>query len=78
MQVIPVFAGGLDFSSPVKKFFFDPLGSGKNYVNSVVSLTGAYSYRFCSSALLPARKHTHTCPSTTASRTCGTSGISTL
>lgn len=52
MQVIPVFAGGLDFSSPVKKFFFDPLGSGKNYVNSVVSLTGAYSYRSCSSALL--------------------------
>ena len=41
MQVIPVFAGGLDFSSPVKKFFFDPLGSGKNFVNSVVSLTGA-------------------------------------
>ena len=33
-------AGGLDFSSPVKKFFYDPLGSGKAYVNCVVSLTG--------------------------------------
>ena len=33
-------AGGLDFSSPVKKFFYDPLGSGKAYVNTVVSLTG--------------------------------------
>ena len=39
-QVIPVFAGGLDFSSPVKKFFFDPLGSGKAFVSTVVSLTG--------------------------------------
>lgn len=33
-------AGGLDFSSPVKKFFYDPLGSGRAYVNCVVSLTG--------------------------------------
>jgi magnesium chelatase subunit H len=39
-KVVPVFAGGLDFSSPVKKFFYDPLGSGKSYVNCVVSLTG--------------------------------------
>ena len=40
MQVIPVFAGGLDFSLPVKKFFYDPLGSGKAFVDVVVSLTG--------------------------------------
>lgn len=39
-KVVPVFAGGLDFSSPVKKFFYDPLGSGKSYVDTVVSLTG--------------------------------------
>ena len=39
-QVVPVFAGGLDFSSPVKKFFYDPLGSGRSYVDTVVSLTG--------------------------------------
>lgn len=39
-KVVPVFAGGLDFSSPVKKFFYDPLGSGTSYVNCVVSLTG--------------------------------------
>jgi len=39
-QVIPVFAGGLDFSNPVKKFFYDPLGSGRAFVQTVVSLTG--------------------------------------
>lgn len=39
-KVVPVFAGGLDFSAPVKKFFYDPLGSGKAFVNAVVSLTG--------------------------------------
>lgn len=39
-KVVPVFAGALDFSAPVKKFFFDPLGSGKSYVDTVVSLTG--------------------------------------
>ena len=39
-KVVPVFAGALDFSSPVKKFFYDPLGSGKSYVDTVVSLTG--------------------------------------
>ena len=33
-------AGGLDFSSPVKKFFYDPLGSGRAFVNCAVSLTG--------------------------------------
>ena len=35
-----MFAGGLDFSSPVKKFFYDPLGSGRAAVDTVVSLTG--------------------------------------
>lgn len=35
-----MFAGGLDFSLPVKKFFFDPLGSQRAFVNCVVSLTG--------------------------------------
>ena len=35
-----MFAGGLDFSLPVRKFFYDPLGSGKAFVNAVVSLTG--------------------------------------
>ena len=39
-KVVPVFAGGLDFSSPVKRFFYDPLGSGKAFVGCVVSLTG--------------------------------------
>ncbi|KAI8476659.1 MAG: magnesium protoporphyrin chelatase [Monoraphidium minutum] len=39
-KVVPVFAGGLDFSAPVKKFFYDPLGSGKASVDCVVSLTG--------------------------------------
>ncbi|KAK9861790.1 hypothetical protein WJX84_009539 [Apatococcus fuscideae] len=39
-MVIPVFAGGLDFSLPVKKFFYDPLGSGKSFINCAVSLTG--------------------------------------
>ncbi|GBF93905.1 magnesium chelatase subunit H [Raphidocelis subcapitata] len=39
-KVVPVFAGGLDFSAPVKKFFYDPLGSGKAFVDCCVSLTG--------------------------------------
>ena len=39
-QVVPVFAGGLDFSLPVRKYFYDPLGSGKAFVDCVVSLTG--------------------------------------
>ena len=55
LQVIPVFAGGLDFSSPVKKFFFDPLGSGKAFVATVVSLTGAMHPVDPSSAVLPFR-----------------------
>lgn len=38
--MVPVFAGGLDFSLPVRKFFYDPLGSGKAFVECVVSLTG--------------------------------------
>lgn len=40
MQVVPIFAGGLDFSLPVRKFFYDPLGSGRAFVQCVVSLTG--------------------------------------
>ena len=39
-KVVPVFAGGLDFSAPVKRFFYDPLGSGKAFVDCCVSLTG--------------------------------------
>ena len=39
-QVICVFAGGLDFSAPVRKFFYDPLGSGRSFVDTVISLTG--------------------------------------
>ena len=39
-KVVPVFAGGLDFSSPVKRFFYDPLGTGRAFVGCVVSLTG--------------------------------------
>ncbi len=39
-KVVPVFAGGLDFSLPVRKYFYDPLGSGKAFVDCVVSLTG--------------------------------------
>lgn len=38
--MVPVFAGGLDFSLPVRKFFYDPLGSGKAFVDCIVSLTG--------------------------------------
>ena len=39
-KVIPIFAGGLDFSGPCKKFFFNPLNMSKSYVDCVVSLTG--------------------------------------
>lgn len=40
-RVIPVFAGGLDFSKPVDAFFYDPLSKGeKPLVDVVVSLTG--------------------------------------
>ncbi|XP_059668410.1 magnesium-chelatase subunit ChlH, chloroplastic [Cornus florida] len=38
-KVIPIFAGGLDFSGPVERYFIDPI-SKKPFVNSVVSLTG--------------------------------------
>ncbi|BAY52292.1 magnesium-protoporphyrin methyltransferase [Thermostichus vulcanus NIES-2134] len=39
-RVIPVFSGGLDFSTPLEKFFYDPLHSDKPLVDVVVSLTG--------------------------------------
>ncbi|MBD2100717.1 magnesium chelatase subunit H [Leptolyngbya sp. FACHB-261] len=42
VRVIPVFAGGLDFSKPVEAFFYEP-GKGddrKAVVDTVVSLTG--------------------------------------
>ncbi|XP_051140400.1 magnesium-chelatase subunit ChlH, chloroplastic [Andrographis paniculata] len=38
-KVIPIFAGGLDFSGPVERYFIDPI-SKKPMVNSVISLTG--------------------------------------
>ncbi|KAL2538403.1 Magnesium-chelatase subunit ChlH [Forsythia ovata] len=37
-KVIPIFAGGLDFSGLVERFFIDPV-TKKSMVNSVVSLT---------------------------------------
>ena len=37
-KVIPIFAGGLDFSGPVERFFIDPV-TKKSMVNSLVSLT---------------------------------------
>ena len=40
VQVVPVFAGGLDFSAPVKKFFYDPIYKSTNFVDCVISLTG--------------------------------------
>jgi magnesium chelatase subunit H len=40
-RVIPVFAGGLDFSKPVDAYFYDPLSNGQTpIVDVVVSLTG--------------------------------------
>lgn len=39
-KVIAVFAGGLDFSAPVRKFFYDPLNPTRSFVDTVVSLTG--------------------------------------
>jgi magnesium chelatase subunit H len=39
-KVVPIFAGGLDFSNPIQKFFFDPLNKDRSYVDTVVSLTG--------------------------------------
>ena len=40
LQVVPVFAGGLDFSAPVKKFFYDPIYKSTAFVDCIVSLTG--------------------------------------
>ncbi len=39
-KVIPVFAGGLDFSKPVEEYFYDPLNREQPIVDAVVSLTG--------------------------------------
>jgi magnesium chelatase subunit H len=39
-RVIPMFAGGLDFSKPLEAFFFDPLNPNEAIVDAVVSLTG--------------------------------------
>jgi magnesium chelatase subunit H len=40
-RVIPVFAGGLDFSKPVDAFFYDPLSKGQTtIIDVVISLTG--------------------------------------
>ncbi|MEO0648894.1 MAG: cobaltochelatase subunit CobN, partial [Cyanobacteria bacterium J06650_10] len=39
-KVVPVFAGGLDFSKPVDLYFYDPLKPSEAIVDSVVSLTG--------------------------------------
>ncbi len=40
-KVIPVFAGGLDFSKPIDAYFYDPLSRGENaIVDTIVSLTG--------------------------------------
>ena len=39
-QVIPVFAGGLDFSKPLEAYFFDPLKADSAIVDAVISLTG--------------------------------------
>ncbi|KAL9252042.1 Magnesium-chelatase subunit ChlH, chloroplastic-like protein [Drosera capensis] len=38
-KVIPIFAGGLDFSGPVDKYFINPI-TKKPFINSAVSLTG--------------------------------------
>ncbi|MEM8808960.1 MAG: cobaltochelatase subunit CobN, partial [Cyanobacteria bacterium P01_G01_bin.38] len=39
-RVVPVFAGGLDFSKPVEAYFYDPLNPEIPLVDAVVSLTG--------------------------------------
>ena len=36
-KVVPIFAGGLDFSVPVERFFFDPITKGR-YVDTVLVL----------------------------------------
>ena len=38
-KVVPIFAGGLDFSNPVERFFYNPL-TKTTLVDCVVSLTG--------------------------------------
>lgn len=38
-KVIPIFAGGLDFSGPVERYLMDPI-TKKTFVHAVVSLTG--------------------------------------
>ncbi|KAI3968246.1 hypothetical protein MKX01_018549 [Papaver californicum] len=38
-KVIPIFAGGLDFSGPIEKYLIDPV-TEKPFVHSVISLTG--------------------------------------
>ncbi len=39
-RVIPVFAGGLDFSKPVDAYYYDPLDPSQPIVDVVISLTG--------------------------------------
>jgi magnesium chelatase subunit H len=39
-RVLPVFAGGLDFSKPVDEYFYDPIDKTTPIVDVVVSLTG--------------------------------------
>jgi magnesium chelatase subunit H len=39
-RVIPVFAGGLDFSKPVNEYFYEPIEKQIAIVDAVVSLTG--------------------------------------
>ncbi len=39
-RVIPVFAGGLDFSKPVDEYFYEPINKQEAIVDAVVSLTG--------------------------------------
>jgi magnesium chelatase subunit H len=39
-RVIPVFAGGLDFSRPVNEYFYEPVSKQTAIVDAVVSLTG--------------------------------------
>jgi magnesium chelatase subunit H len=39
-RIIPVFAGGLDFSKPVDAYFYDPITKDEAIVDAVVSLTG--------------------------------------
>ncbi|KAJ3683834.1 hypothetical protein LUZ60_014061 [Juncus effusus] len=38
-KVIPIFAGGLDFSGPTERYLIDPV-TGKPFIHAVVSLTG--------------------------------------